>query len=1123
MKNQQILLKRKRLKILFIPFLFLFFSLSAPLYADPPQFTFYYPADGETGIPLIPTLQWQASDPDPGDTLVYDIYFGTSSPPPLVVTNQGAPSYTPVQYPQQLPHMTVHYWKIVARDNHGVQTESPILSFTTLSQPPKFITFSPQNKSTGISLTSTLSWSAYDPDPDDTIVYDIYFGTSSTPPPPLVSSNQTASSYQPGMLSYSTRYYWRIVARDNHGAETTLPDTEEPFYFDTESIDIIVDRSPDNVTRPQAAADGNGHVYVVWEDSRNGGSDIYFNYSSDYGVTWQYSDVRLDKDDAGANNSTYPQITCDNNGHIYVVWEDDRDDSSDIYFNVSSDYGVTWLISDKKLSTVPYAPPAQFPQISCDNNGHVYVAWDDNYFSTSANYGATWLAQPIQISNSGGIGTQLTCDQNSHVYIAWRASDILFNYSLNNGSTWEYTDRILSSTGSIPNGISLKSDENGQVYVAWHDGRNNPNSPDIYFNFSSDYGNTWEASDIKLNTGTPGTTYSIWPEVACDAEGHVYVTWYDKRNGLGDIYLNYSSDYGNTWQGSDIRLDTDSPGTVDSGYPEIAVDDSGFVYVVWDDDQSSIGGPGMYLNYSLDYGTTWLPTNKKIGYSGGLNPRITTDGSLLYIVRDNSDIVFTEVAIFRPVYPSPPDKATQVSLIPALRWRGGNLFLDNTLTYDVYFGTSSPPPLVSPNQSGTTYIPGMLNYSSTYYWRVVSRNSSGTETPGPIWSFTTVSTPPQFIDFSPPSGAIGVELINPSLTWTATDPDPGDTLTYDIYFGTSPNPPLKVSNQSAAIYQAGLLEHMTRYYWKIVARDNHGSQTVGPVLSFTTRDNLPQISNYSPNNGATGISLTPTLGWIASDPDPDDTLTYDIYFGTSSPPPLILANQTANSYQPGPLNYLTVYYWKIVVRDNHGGQAESPSLSFTTVSTPPQFLNFSPPDMTADVIRKPTLSWSASDPDPNDVLTYDIHFGTTPSPPRVLNRVATTSYKPGTLNFSTRYYWKIVAYDNYGAKTIGPVLSFITANPPQIVTIDPNPCQANQIISIIGMRFGDTQGTSEIHLGTKVFDPGSPRIKEWTNARIDFKVPAYSAWPSGKTKTVNFWVKVNGFNSNKVSLTINKP
>jgi hypothetical protein len=57
--------------------------------------------------------------------------------------------------------------------------------------------------------------------------------------------------------------------------------------------------------------------------------------------------------------------------------------------------------------------------------------------------------------------------------------------------------------------------------------------------------------------------------------------------------------------------------------------------------------------------------------------------------------------------------------------------------YDVYFGTTAPPPLVSSNQPATTYNPGTLNPSTTYYWRIVARDSLEATTSGPTWSFTT--------------------------------------------------------------------------------------------------------------------------------------------------------------------------------------------------------------------------------------------------------------------------------------------------------------------------------------------------------------------------------------------------
>ena len=54
------------------------------------------------------------------------------------------------------------------------------------------------------------------------------------------------------------------------------------------------------------------------------------------------------------------------------------------------------------------------------------------------------------------------------------------------------------------------------------------------------------------------------------------------------------------------------------------------------------------------------------------------------------------------------------------------------------------PPLVASNISSASYTPA-LTASTTYFWKIVARNSAGTTT-GPVWSFTTgaASTPRVF-------------------------------------------------------------------------------------------------------------------------------------------------------------------------------------------------------------------------------------------------------------------------------------------------------------------------------------------------------------------------------------------
>jgi len=86
-----------------------------------------------------------------------------------------------------------------------------------------------------------------------------------------------------------------------------------------------------------------------------------------------------------------------------------------------------------------------------------------------------------------------------------------------------------------------------------------------------------------------------------------------------------------------------------------------------------------------------------------------------------------------PSNPSPAHQATGVATTATLSWTAGA----NTASHDVYFGTASSPPFVV-NQTGATYNPGTLQPNTTYFWRIVERNATGT-TSGPTWRLTTAA------------------------------------------------------------------------------------------------------------------------------------------------------------------------------------------------------------------------------------------------------------------------------------------------------------------------------------------------------------------------------------------------
>jgi len=229
-----------------------------------------------------------------------------------------------------------------------------------------------------------------------------------------------------------------------------------------------------------------------------------------------------------------------------------------------------------------------------------------------------------------------------------------------------------------------------------------------------------------------------------------------------------------------------------------------------------------------------------------------------------------------PVYLNPSNHETNVDINDSLLWTCSDPEGD-FLTYDVYFGTISNPPLVSKDRTLNYFNPpGEMNYNTKYYWKIVAKDEYGAFSTGPIWDFTTISEPnnPPYQPSNPnPSNhAIDVD-INTNLSWTGGDPDPGDTVTYDVYFGSTQQLPKIASNISNTSINPGFLSNGVIYTWSIVAWDNHGASTgAGAGWIFTTinPDNNPPNKPSKPYGERTGkIGKNYTYITNATDPDGD--------------------------------------------------------------------------------------------------------------------------------------------------------------------------------------------------------------------------------------------------------------
>lgn len=84
--------------------------------------------------------------------------------------------------------------------------------------------------------------------------------------------------------------------------------------------------------------------------------------------------------------------------------------------------------------------------------------------------------------------------------------------------------------------------------------------------------------------------------------------------------------------------------------------------------------------------------------------------------------------------PKPSNGTTGVPVKVDLTWADGG----GATSFDVYFGTNPTPDdrEYLGRRSETSFGPGTLRHSTTYYWRIDARNIAGT-TVGSVWSFTT--------------------------------------------------------------------------------------------------------------------------------------------------------------------------------------------------------------------------------------------------------------------------------------------------------------------------------------------------------------------------------------------------
>jgi len=401
-----------------------------------------------------------------------------------------------------------------------------------------------------------------------------------------------------------------------------------------------------------------------------------------------------------------------------------------------------------------------------------------------------------------------------------------------------------------------------------------------------------------------------------------------------------------------------------------------------------------------------------------------------------------------PTLKSPASASTVPSLTPRLEWNAST----GATSYGLQVATTSAFTTLLVNETGITDLyydiaPGILNWNTTYYWRVNARNSFGSTSSWSSYRYfrTAVGPPP-----NAPSSLVATPISSSRIDLSWQD-NSGDETGFKIERKTGAGSYSQIATVSAGVtsYSGTGLTANTTYYYRVRAYKGTLNSDYCEEASATTLPPPPPTPTLkSPASASTVPSLTPRLEWNAS----SGAVSYGVQVSTSSSFTTLLVNEAGITdlyydIAPGTLNWNTTYYWRVNARNSFSSTSSwSSSRYFKTAVGPP-------PNAPSNLVATPIsssridLSWQDNSSDETG-FKIERKTGTGSYSQIATVGVGVTSYSSTGLSAGTTYYYRVRAYKGTLNSDYCEEGSATTLPPPPAAPILKSPASASTVPSL---------------------------------------------------------------------------